>query len=59
MSTYRGLYDLRKAYNLDYLKIANHGFIVNNRTAALVGIDGTVDWACFPNFNSNPVFDSI
>ena len=59
MSTYRELYDLRKAYNLDYLKIANHGFIVNNRTAALVGIDGTVDWACFPNFNSNPVFDSI
>ena len=32
------------------------GTDVNNRTAALVGIDGTVDWACFPNFNSNPVF---
>lgn len=59
MGTYRGLYDLKKAYNSDYLRIANHGFIVNNRTAALVGIDGTVDWACFPDFNSDPVFDSI
>jgi GH15 family glucan-1,4-alpha-glucosidase len=59
MSTYRGLYNLKMAYNSDYLKIANHGFIANNRTAALVGIDGTIDWACFPSFNSNPVFDSI
>jgi len=59
MGTYRGLYDLRQAYKSDYLKIGNHGLIANNRTAALVGIDGTVDWACFPNFNSNPVFDSI
>lgn len=42
-----------------YLKIANHGMIVNNRTAALVGLDGTIDWACLPNFNSPPVFDSI
>ncbi|WMT53320.1 glycoside hydrolase family 15 protein [Ferroplasma acidiphilum] len=59
MGTYRGLYDLHDAYRSDYLKIANHGFIANNRTAALVGIDGTIDWACLPNFNSNPVFDSI
>lgn len=42
-----------------YLKIANHGMIVNNRTAALVGLNGTIDWACLPNFNSPPVFDSI
>jgi glucoamylase len=59
MGTYKGLYDARQAYTSDYLKIQNHGLIVNNRTAALVGIDGTVDWACFPDFNSNPVFDSI
>lgn len=42
-----------------YLGIANHGMIVNNRTAALVGLNGTIDWACLPNFNSSPVFDSI
>ncbi len=59
MGTFRGLYDTTQAYRSGYLKIANHGFIANNRTAALVGIDGTVDWACFPDFNSNPVFDSI
>ena len=38
-----------------YLKISNHGMIVNNRTAALVGLNGTIDWACLPNFNSPPI----
>ncbi len=42
-----------------YLKIENHGLIASNRTAALVGLNGTIDWACLPNFNSPPVFDSI
>lgn len=42
-----------------YLKIENHGMIASNRTAALVGLNGTIDWACLPNFNSAPVFDSI
>jgi GH15 family glucan-1,4-alpha-glucosidase len=59
MGSYRGLHNIRNTYSSDYLKIKDHGFIVNNRTAALVGLDGTVDWACFPDFNSNPVFDSI
>ncbi len=59
MGSYRGLHDIKNTYTSDYLKIKDHGFIVNNRTAALVGMDGTVDWACFPDFNSNPVFDSI
>ena len=45
--------------NNNYLKIQNHGVIFNNRTAALIGADGTIDWACFPNFNSVPIFDSI
>lgn len=59
MGSYRGLHNIKNTYSSDYLKINDHGFIVNNRTAALVGMDGTVDWACFPDFNSNPVFDSI
>ena len=42
-----------------YTKIANHGMIGSNRTAALVGMDGKIDWACFPSFKDNPVFDSI
>ena len=42
-----------------YLKISNHGMISNNRTAILVGMEGTIDWACIPNFDSKPVFDSL
>ncbi len=42
-----------------YTKIANHGMIANNRTAALISMNGTVDWLCLPDFSSNPVFDSI
>ena len=42
-----------------YSRIRNHGMIASNRTAALVSMNGTIDWACLPNFNSPPVFDSI
>ena len=42
-----------------YVKIKNHGIVANNRSAALVGMDGTVDWLCLPNFSSDPIFDSI
>ncbi|OWP56535.1 MAG: glucoamylase [Thermoplasmatales archaeon B_DKE] len=42
-----------------YSKIKNHGMIASNRTAALVSMNGTIDWACLPNFNSPAVFDSI
>ncbi len=43
----------------NYIKIENHGIIFNNRTSALIGSDGTIDWACLPDFNSTPLFDSI
>lgn len=43
----------------EYLKISHHGIIASNRTSALVGMNGTIDWACLPNFNSDPIFDSI
>lgn len=42
-----------------YTKIKNHGMIANNRTAALVSMNGNVDWLCLPNFSSDPAFDSI
>jgi GH15 family glucan-1,4-alpha-glucosidase len=42
-----------------YLPIQEHGLIGNMRTAALVGADGTIDWLCFPRFDSPSVFASI
>ncbi|MEM0139779.1 MAG: glycoside hydrolase family 15 protein, partial [Ferroplasma sp.] len=59
MGMFNGLHSLKDIYRSGYLNIKDHGFIANNRTSALVGMDGTIDWACFPNFNSMPVFDSI
>ncbi len=50
--TFQGSKKLNDLAKNGYLKIKNHGMIVNNRTAALVGLNGTIDWACLPNFNS-------
>ncbi|MEM0158005.1 MAG: glycoside hydrolase family 15 protein, partial [Thermoplasmataceae archaeon] len=56
---YQGTFEIKDIYSDGYIKISHHGVIMNNRSAALVGMDGTIDWACLPNFNSPPVFDSI
>lgn len=42
-----------------YPPIENHGVLLNNRTAALISAEGNVDFACFPNFDSLPVFSSL
>jgi len=39
--------------------IENHGIIGNMRSAALVSIDGTIDFFCFPNFDSPSVFAGL
>ena len=44
---------------MPYEPIENHGIIGNMRTAALVGLSGTIDWLCFPRFDSPSVFASI
>ncbi|NML17102.1 glycoside hydrolase family 15 protein [Azohydromonas caseinilytica] len=41
---------------MNYPDIESHGVIGNLRTAALVGIDGSVDFFCFPRFDSPSVF---
>jgi GH15 family glucan-1,4-alpha-glucosidase len=44
---------------MPYQPIANYGIIGNMRTAALVGINGSIDWFCFPFFDSPSVFAAI
>ena len=42
-----------------YLPIAEHGLIGDLHTAALIGVDGTIDWYCCPDFDSPSVFAAI
>jgi GH15 family glucan-1,4-alpha-glucosidase len=42
-----------------YPNISDHGLIGDLQTAALVCTDGTVDWLCFPRFDSPSVFASL
>jgi len=42
-----------------YHPIENYGLIGNMRTSALVGTNGSIDWFCFPHFDSPSVFAAI
>ena len=42
-----------------YQPIENYAIIGNMRSAALVGLDGSIDWFCFPHFDSPSLFASI
>ena len=48
-----------EACPMNYLPIENHGVIGNLNTAALVGMDGCIDFFCFPDFDSPSVFASL
>lgn len=39
--------------------IENHGVIGDLHTVALVGIDGTIDFMCFPRFDSPTIFAAL
>lgn len=39
-----------------YLPIENYGLIGNMRTCALIGIDGSIDFMCWPDFDSPSIF---
>jgi GH15 family glucan-1,4-alpha-glucosidase len=42
-----------------YQPIENYGVIGNLETVALIGIDGSIDFCCFPQFDSPSIFGSL
>ena len=44
---------------MPYLDIADYGVIGDLRTVALVGVDGSIDWCCFPRFDGPSLFGAI
>lgn len=47
------------SYEPAYEPIQNYGVIGNMRTVALVSARGSIDWFCFPNFDSPSVFAAL
>ncbi|MCH8994830.1 MAG: glycoside hydrolase family 15 protein [Chloroflexi bacterium] len=44
---------------IPYKPISDYGLIGDMHSAAVVGLDGAIDWLCFPRFDSPSVFAAI
>lgn len=44
---------------MSYQPIQNYGIIGDLHTTALVGMNGSIDWLCFPRFDSPSIFAAI
>jgi GH15 family glucan-1,4-alpha-glucosidase len=44
---------------MSYLPIESYGIIGNMNTAALVGTNGSIDWFCYPRFDSPSIFAAL
>jgi len=49
----------RLSEHRDYRPISSYALIGDLHTAALVGLNGSIDWCCFPHFDSASVFAAI
>ena len=50
-----------EAFDVDggALDIGKYGIVGEGFTCALIGVNGSVDWLCFPTFDSPSVFAAI
>ncbi len=44
---------------MGYQPIENYGVIGDLHTVALIGMNGSIDWLCFPNFDSPSIFAAM